>query len=117
MTKVRSARGQIVDFDLLKIKQEIEGNAIPPVAVKARQDFIDNRIKRRIKAAKAELDTKQINVEKQDKQVEDEKTVDQQQENNDNNNDQKDSTESTTDSTATESTVIKQKTKSRTSKK
>lgn len=45
---VRSARGEIVDFDLLKIKQQIA--SVPkPITVETRENFIDNKFKRRIK--------------------------------------------------------------------
>lgn len=46
--KVRSAKGEMVDFDLLKIKQQI-GSAPPPTDVRARQDFIEKRFRRRVK--------------------------------------------------------------------
>jgi hypothetical protein len=51
MSKVtRSAKGAIVDFDLLKIKEQMA--ATPKAApVKARENFIDQRFKRRIKKA------------------------------------------------------------------
>lgn len=45
---VKSARGQLVDFDLLKIKQQI-ASAPKPTTVKAREEFIDQKFKRRIK--------------------------------------------------------------------
>lgn len=49
---VRSARGEMVDFDLLKIKQQIA--ATPKSApVQARENFIDQRFKRRLKRSKA----------------------------------------------------------------
>lgn len=42
---VRSARGELVDFDLLKIQQQLQQpNAIE---VKTRQDYIDKRQQRR----------------------------------------------------------------------
>jgi len=46
--KVRSARGESVDFDLLRIKQQI---AARPVTqdVRARQDFIEKKLHRRLK--------------------------------------------------------------------
>jgi len=46
--KVRSARGEVVDFDLLKIKEQI-ANQPPPQDVRARQDFIEKRLRRRLK--------------------------------------------------------------------
>lgn len=45
---VRSARGEIVDFDLLRIKQQI-ASAPKTTNVKAREDFIDAKLKRRVK--------------------------------------------------------------------
>lgn len=45
---VLSARGARVDFDLLKIKQQIAA-APKTVNVTAREDFIDSRLKRRLK--------------------------------------------------------------------
>lgn len=46
--KVRSARGELVDFDLLKIKEQM-ASAPPPTDVRARQDFIEKRMRRRLK--------------------------------------------------------------------
>jgi hypothetical protein len=46
--KVRSAKGEVVDFDLLKIKEQM-ASAPPPTDVRARQDFIDKRLRRRLK--------------------------------------------------------------------
>lgn len=45
---VRSARGVIVDFDLLKIKEQI-ASAPKPVMVEVRENFIDNKFKRKLK--------------------------------------------------------------------
>lgn len=51
MTKgVRSARGTMVNFDLLKIKQQI-ASAPKTTEVKARENFIDAKFKRRLKKA------------------------------------------------------------------
>lgn len=46
--KVRSAKGALVDFDLLKIKEQMS-TAPTPTDVRARQDFIDRRQRRRIR--------------------------------------------------------------------
>ena len=46
--KVRSAKGELVDFDLLKIKEQM-ASAPPPTDVRARQDFIERRLRRRLK--------------------------------------------------------------------
>ena len=45
---VKSARGVSVDFDLLKIKEQI-ANAPKPTVVQAREDFIDRKFSRRVK--------------------------------------------------------------------
>ena len=50
--KVRSAKGELVNFDLLKIKEQI-GSAPPPQDVKLRQDFIEKRLRRRLKKVPA----------------------------------------------------------------
>lgn len=46
--KVRSARGEMVDLDLLKIREQISSNPIP-LDVQARQDFVEKRQRRRLK--------------------------------------------------------------------
>jgi len=43
---IRSARGTQVDFDLILIKQQIAASAAP-TNVQAREDFIENKIRRR----------------------------------------------------------------------
>lgn len=45
---VRSARGEMVDFDLLRIKENL-GAAPKATTVKAREDFIDSKFKRRMR--------------------------------------------------------------------
>lgn len=45
--KVRSARGEIVDFDLLKVKQEIASGS--NVDVSNREAFVEKRLRRRSK--------------------------------------------------------------------
>lgn len=44
----RSARGEIVDFDLLRIKENL-ATSPKGSTVKAREDFIDNKFKRRLR--------------------------------------------------------------------
>lgn len=51
---VKSARGDLVDFDLLKIKQQI-ASAPKSTNVRAREDFIDQKFKRRIKKLKTDI--------------------------------------------------------------
>lgn len=48
MKKVRSAKGEMVDFDLIRIKAQIASRA-PTQDVRARQDFIERKLHRRIK--------------------------------------------------------------------
>lgn len=51
MATTRSARGVVVDFDLLKIKEQMA--ATPKAApVRDRENFIDQRFKRRVNRAK-----------------------------------------------------------------
>jgi len=51
--KVKSARGEIIDLDLFKIKEQIASNPAP-VDVKQRQDFIERRLRRRLKKKEME---------------------------------------------------------------
>jgi hypothetical protein len=46
--QARSARGEIVNFDLLKIKEQMK-TAPKPIEVKAREDFIEKKLRRRVK--------------------------------------------------------------------
>ncbi len=62
--KVRSAKGEMVDFDLLKIKEQI-ASAPAPQDVKLRQDFIEKRIRRRLK--KVPAPAPKIETDKKDK--------------------------------------------------
>lgn len=45
---VRSAKGVMVDFDLMAIKEQM-ASAPAPLDVRKRQDFIDRRMRRRLK--------------------------------------------------------------------
>lgn len=58
---VKSARGETVDFDLMKIKAQI-ATAPKPVTVKTREDFIDQKFKRRLARQTREV-TAEVNVE------------------------------------------------------
>ena len=64
--KVRSAKGEVVDFDLLRIKEQI-ASAPPPQDVKLRKDFIENRLRRRIK--KATPPAPAVKIDKQAEEV------------------------------------------------
>jgi len=56
---VRSAKGQPVNFDMLKIKQQI-ASAPKPTSVKAREDFIDQKFRRRLKKLKQDVTQKTV---------------------------------------------------------
>jgi len=60
--RVRSAKGVLVDFDFLKIKEQL-ASAPPPIEVKNRQNFIENRLKRRLKKATAVVEKVEVEVE------------------------------------------------------
>lgn len=51
---VRSARGQLVNFDVLEIKQQM-ASAPKPVEVAVREDFIDQKFNRRLKKLKKNI--------------------------------------------------------------
>jgi hypothetical protein len=54
MKKVKSAKGAFVDFDLIKIKQEMI-SAPTPLDVRKRQDFIESRMRRRARKVTAPI--------------------------------------------------------------
>ena len=61
--KVRSAKGEMIDFDLLKIKAQIAA-APPSTDVKKREDFIDRKLRRRVKRIKKKVtQTEEVAVE------------------------------------------------------
>lgn len=63
MSKAKSARGEIVDFDLLKIKAQM-ASAPTTTEVAARQDFIDQKFKRKVKRIAQQVSTmKEIAVQ------------------------------------------------------
>ena len=51
MARTRSAKGEMVDFDLLKIRQKLAEQPVT-LDVKAREDFIDKKLRRRMRKAK-----------------------------------------------------------------
>lgn len=79
---VRSMRGVEVDFDLMEIKAQI-ASAPKPVEVKEREDFVDRRLRRRLKRQERRLQaekelaqkTKQVDVEPEETPVEPEPKV------------------------------------------
>lgn len=52
--KVRSMRGEIVDFNLQQIKSQMKSNPAPHT-VRARQNFIDQKLRRRVKKVQDDL--------------------------------------------------------------
>lgn len=52
---VKSIKGEMVDFDILKIKQEMESTPTP-IEVSERKQFIDNKLQRRIRRAKTDIE-------------------------------------------------------------
>lgn len=60
--KVKSAKGEIIDFDYLKIKAQLAA-APTPVEVKNRQNFIENRLKRRLKKKLPVVEQMAVDVE------------------------------------------------------
>lgn len=47
---VRSARGVLVDFDLIRIKEQI-ASAPQPTTVASREAFVDSKLKRHVRRA------------------------------------------------------------------
>lgn len=45
---VRTARGEMVNFDLIKIKQQL-ASAPAPTEVRERENFVERRLKRKLK--------------------------------------------------------------------
>jgi len=60
--KTRSAKGEIIDFDLLKIKAQIASTP-KTTDVKKREDFIDKKLRRRVKRIKKQVETVEVEVE------------------------------------------------------
>jgi len=60
--KVRTAKGELIDFDLLKIKEQI-ASAPPSIDVQQRQNFIYKRLRRRLKKAQQNVSKTDVNVE------------------------------------------------------
>jgi hypothetical protein len=52
--KVRSMRGELIDWDLATVKNQMKDKPAP-VNVKNRQDFIDAKLRRRVKKVKDQL--------------------------------------------------------------
>lgn len=52
--RVRSARGEILDFELMKVKEKLSLSPAS-IEVKARETFIERKLKRRLKKAKRDM--------------------------------------------------------------
>lgn len=65
--RVVSSKGEIVDFDLLEMKQKMAG-ASKPLEVKKREDFIDSKLRRgaksSVEALKAQAEANKMAREK-----------------------------------------------------
>ena len=60
--KVKTLRGTTIDWDLLKIKKEIAAGPTP-LEVQERKDYIDNKLRRKIQRAKANIKQQEENKE------------------------------------------------------
>ncbi len=60
---VRTARGKIIDFDLMKVKTQI-ASAPKPVAVQNRENFIDRKLRRKLRKAQREAAVKKAAANK-----------------------------------------------------
>lgn len=69
MAKVRSARGTLIDFDLIKIKQSMGADKEKPTTVATRTNFVENKMKRRLKKLKRDV-VKKVNETVVDKKIE-----------------------------------------------
>lgn len=62
--KTRSAKGEMVDFDLLKIKSQIASTP-KPTDVQKREDFIDKKLRRRARKIKKKVEENNTEAETQ----------------------------------------------------
>jgi len=60
--KVRSMRGELVDLDLLQMKQQI-ANTPKPATTQEREKFVDKKIRRRVKKQKTQTSELDIDPE------------------------------------------------------
>lgn len=66
---IRSARGEIVNFDLLTIKEQIASTE-PSITIRAREDFIDSRSRRKAKKLTDEVIQSAIDASKVKREIE-----------------------------------------------
>lgn len=59
---VKSARGEDVNFELMKIKEQMS-TAPKPTNVQAREDFIDQKFKRRLKKLRRDVASEVVTPE------------------------------------------------------
>lgn len=60
--RVRSAKGEMIDFDFLKIKEQLAA-APAPMEVRARENFIERKMKRKIKKIIPESEPVKVEAE------------------------------------------------------
>lgn len=73
MVKGRSARGVSVDFDAIRIKEQLAERPAP-VEVQAREDFVDQRLKRRARRRAQEAARKEKEAESASQETEQQET-------------------------------------------
>ena len=71
----RSAKGETVNFDLLKIKSQIAA-APKTKEVKKREDFIHKKLRRRVKKINRKIETAPVDVDAKVVENENDKTND-----------------------------------------
>jgi hypothetical protein len=103
--KTKSARGEMVDFDLLQVKSKIQ-EADKPLDVKTREDFVHLKRKRRGSSKISEMIKKQSEKLEQEK----EKEMEEKREQARKHLEKQKANEETSDSTSEEETTKKEKT-------
>lgn len=112
--KIRTAKGDVVDFDLLKIKQQISTNPTP-TDVKQRQQFVDKKLRRRYRKTQRKAENLTVDVNKNISDASyDEENV--KREDSVNNTSTEVNETSTTTSNNTKSSPTKQTTKKKTTR-
>ncbi len=64
MPRVKSAKGKVIDFDLLKIKRQLDKKPIT-IDVKARQNFIDQKARRRLRKIVKQASAASVKIDDQ----------------------------------------------------
>lgn len=74
MSIVKSARGQSIDFDLMRLKQQM-GSTPKPVSVQSREQFVDHRLRRRAKTSTIKLQEAISEIKEVEKTVGEEEDI------------------------------------------